>query len=119
MKDCARIPAVTEMDRHHCCWPKRQGWNVGYAHLICQAFVRYVPIVYHRELHAKMRGVPIPPAKLLRAAWEKYQANKDKIDSYDVCRACAWLYVNIPDTDFRKAMQYQIDFFVTKMGRSS
>jgi len=73
--------------------------------------------VYHRELHAKMRGVPIPPAHLLRAAWEKYSAKREEIDKYDVCRACSWLYVNIPDVDFRKAMQYQIDFFVAKMER--
>lgn len=37
--------------------------------------------------------------------------DKEEIDNYDIARAAAWLYVNIPDVEFRKAMQYQIDFF--------
>ena len=102
-------------DRHHqhICFQKRN-WSKGYAKAICMAFVRYVPVVYHRELHARLRTVPVPDNALLKAAWEKYQANKVEIDSYSAARAAAWLYVNIPDEQFRKAMQFQVDFFATK-----
>lgn len=108
-----RIPPVTTRDRHHICFQKRN-WSRGYAKAICMAFVRYVPVVYHRELHARLRTVPVPDNALLKAAWDKYQANRIEIDSYDVARAAAWLYVNIPDEQFRKAMQFQVDFFATK-----
>lgn len=108
-----RIPPVTTRDRHHLCWPRGK-WSSGYAKAICNAFVRYVPVIYHRELHAHLRSVPIPDGALLREAWEEYLANKAEIDSYDAARAAAWLYVHIPDVGFRKAMQYQIDFFATK-----
>lgn len=77
------------------------------------AFVRYVPIDLHRDLHEGLGGVPVPDSTLLKEAWHKYQANRDEIDGYGVARAAAWLYVNIPDPEFRKAMQYQVDFFAT------
>lgn len=112
-KKRARIPPVTVSDRHHICFQKRY-WNKGYAKAICMAFVRYVPVVYHRELHAKLRTVPVPPQDLLRDAWKEYERNKDEIDSYDVCRAAAWLYVHIPDPDFRQAIQYQIGYFTAQ-----
>lgn len=112
-KNSARIPSVTTRDRHHICFQKRH-WNKGYARPICMAFVRYVPVTLHRELHARLKNVPVPDGALLKEAWEKYQANKIEIDSYDVARAAAWLYVNIPDVEFRKAMQFQVDFFATK-----
>lgn len=115
-KKQARIPPVSTQDRHHICFQKRH-WSKGYARAICMAFVRYVPVVYHRELHAHLKNVPVPDSSLLKAAWEKYQANKIEIDSYDVARAAAWLYVNIPDEAFRKAMQFQVDFFATRYGR--
>ena len=111
----ARIPPVTAADRHHICFQKRY-WSKGYAKAICMAFVRYVPVVHHRELHTKLRTVPVPPQEMLRNAWIEYQRNKDEIDGYGICRAAAWLYVNIPDEDFRRAMQYQIDFFTTRFG---
>ena len=116
-KKQARIPSVTTRDRHHICFQKRH-WNKGYAKAICLAFVRYVPVVYHRELHARLRSVPVPDEKLLKTAWDKYQANKIEIDSYDVSRAAAWLYVNIPDEKFREAIQFQVDFFATRFDRS-
>lgn len=112
-KNRVRIPPVTTRDRHHLCFQKRH-WNKGCARAICMAFVRYVPVVYHRELHARLKTVPVPDSALLKAAWDKYQANKIEIDSYDAARAAAWLYVNIPDPDFRRAMQFQVDFFATK-----
>lgn len=112
-KNRVRIPPVTTRDRHHLCFQKRH-WNKGYARAICMAFVRYVPVVYHRELHTRLKTVPVPDSALLKAAWDKYQANKIEIDSYDAARAAAWLYVNIPDQDFRRAMQFQVDFFATK-----
>lgn len=111
-----RIPPISTQDRHHICFQKRN-WSNGYARAICMAFVRYVPVVYHRELHARLKDVPVPDGALLKAAWEKYQANQVEINSYDVARAAAWLYVNIPDEGFRKAMQYQVDFFATRYGR--
>lgn len=115
-RNCVRIPPITTRDRHHLCWPHAK-WNKGYAKAICNAFVRYVPVVYHRELHAHLKTVPVPDEKLLKEAWFKYQENKVEIDSYDASRAAAWLYVNIPDEQFREAMQYQVDFFATHFGQ--
>jgi uncharacterized protein YcaQ len=57
-------------------------------------------------------------SELLRAAWNEYKANQREIDEFDVCRALAWLYVAIPDVDFRQAMQIQLDFFAQKLGGS-
>ena len=111
-----RIPSRSVCDRHHICFQK-QYWNKGYAKSICMAFVRYVPVVYHRELHHLLSTVPLPPAAMLKSAWLAYKNDKDNIDSYDVCRAIAWLYVHIPDPEFRKAMQYQLDFFTTRFYR--
>ena len=112
-----KLPSVTTMDRHHICFQKRY-WNKGYAKAICTAFVRYVPVVYHRELHVILNTVPVPDQVLLKEAWNNYQKERKTIDAYDVTRAAAWLYVNIPDEKFRKAMQLQIDFFTTKSSRS-
>lgn len=109
----ARMPSISTCDRHHLCFQKRY-WSKGYAKAICMAFVRYIPVVYHRELHQHLRTVPLPPAEMLKTAWQAYERDRETIDSYDVCRALAWLYVNIPDSEFRKAMQYQIDFFTTR-----
>lgn len=107
-------PPLTAKDRHHLLFPKNQEWGNGYAKLLCQSFIRPVPVVYHRELHTKLHFVPLPPTDLLRKAWNKYQTEKEKVDGYGVTRAAAWLYVNVPDPDFRKAMQVQIDFFTSK-----
>ena len=115
-KSRVRIPPVTTCNRHHLLFVKAR-YSKGYAKLMCMAFVRYVPVVYHRELHAHLKDVPVPDEKLLREAWQKYQANKVEIDSYDVARAAAWLYANIPDEKFREAMQYQVDFFATRYDR--
>ena len=116
-KNRVRIPPITTRDRHHICFIKAR-WNKGYAKAICNAFVRYVPVVYHRELHAHLKSVPVPDEKLLREAWQKYQANKVEIDGYDVARAAAWLYANIPDEKFREAMQFQVDFFATRFNEA-
>lgn len=110
-----KSPSLSTCDRHHICFIKAK-WSRGYAKAICHAFVRPVPVVYHRELHSILHNVPIPDGELLREAWMKYQKNKDEIDGYDIRRAIAWLYVAIPDTDFRKAMQLQLDFFSTRLG---
>lgn len=112
-KNRVRIPPVTTRDRHHLLFVKAR-YSKGYAKAMCMAFVRYVPVVYHRELHTHLKTVPVPDEKLLKNAWNLYQKNKAEIDSYDAARAAAWLYVNIPDEQFRKAMQFQIDFFATK-----
>lgn len=112
-KRCRRNPSVHTKDRHHLCFQGRY-WDCGYAKAIRNAFIRPVPIVWHRELHSKLNTVPVPNNALLKEAWAKYQANRDEIDSYGVVRAAAWLYVNIPDEEFRKAMQFQVDFFATK-----
>lgn len=116
-KKRVRIPPVATRDRHHICFIKAK-WSKGYAKAICNTFVRYVPVVYHRELHAHLKTVPVPDEKLLRHAWLEYQKNQAEIDSYDVSRAAAWLYVNIPDEEFRKAMQYQVDFFATRFAET-
>ena len=112
-KKRTRIPPISACDRHHICFQKRY-WNKGYAKAICMAFVRYVPVVYHRELHHLLRTVPVPSAEMLRDAWRAYEKDKAVVDGYDVCRAIAWLYVHIPDVAFRQAMQLQLDFFATR-----
>ena len=110
-----KSPPLTTCDRHHICFPKKQKWGNGYAKAICQAFVRLVPVVYHRELHSLLHNVPVPDGELLRKAWMEYQREKNEVDSNDVTRAAAWLYVHIPDTEFRKAMQFESDFFSTHL----
>lgn len=109
-----RKPPVTACDRHHILFQKRY-FSKGYAKALCQVFVRSVPVVYHRELHSILNTIPVPNGDLCRQAWVEYERNKDEIDSYGICRAIAWLYVNIPDTEFRRAMQIQLDFFVEKL----
>lgn len=116
-KKRSRIPPITTRDCHHICWIHAK-WDNGYAKLICNAFVRSIPVVYHRELHQLIKEVPVPDEKLLKEAWLKYKEEQEKVDSYDVARAAAWLYVNIPDPEFRKAMQFQVDFFATRLDRS-
>lgn len=108
-----RTPPITATNRHHICYQGRY-WSRGYAKAIRNAFVRPVPIAWHNELHSRLNTVPVPDGALLKAAWLKYQENSAEIDSYGVARAAAWLYVNIPDPEFRKAMQFQVDFFATK-----
>lgn len=110
-----RKPPITACDRHHICFQKRY-WSKGYAKALCQAFVRPVPVVFHRELHSILSTVPVPSGELCKNAWIKYQKNKEEIDSYGICRAIAWLYVNIPDMEFRKAMQIELNFFAEKIG---
>lgn len=56
----------------------------------------------------------MPDGSLLKQAWLEYQKNAEIIDSMGVCQAIAWLYVHISDVEFRKAMQYQLDFFASK-----
>lgn len=97
----------------HICFQGRY-WNKGYAKAIRNAFVRTVPVIYHRKLHYLLDTVPVPDGELLREAWVEYQKNADEIDTYGVARAAAWLYVHIPDPEFRKAMQFQIDYFATR-----
>lgn len=113
---CRGTPSLTATDCHHICFQGRY-WSCGYAKAIRNALIRPVPIVWHRELHSKLNTVPVPDSSLLKQAWSKYQANKVEIDSYDVARAAAWLYVNIPDEQFREAMQFQVDFFTTRSGQ--
>lgn len=110
-------PPLYAKDRHHICFQGRH-WAHGYAKLLRDSFVRPVPIVFHRELHNILHDVPLPDGAQLKEAWVRYQRDKDEIDGYGVCRAIAWLYVNIPDTDFRKAMQFQLNFFTEKLGGS-
>lgn len=110
---CRRTPSLSAKDRHHICYQGRY-WGCGYAKAIRNAFVRPVPVVWHRELHSRLSTVPVPNSSLLRQAWLEYQKNAEIIDSMGVCQAIAWLYVHIPDVEFRKAMQYQLDFFTSK-----
>lgn len=101
---------------HHLLWP-RHDWGTGYAYLVRHAFTRDVPVPIHDELHQKyLTHIPRPSEELMKAAWELYQKRKDEIDNYGIARACAWLYVHIPDVAFRRAMQIQIDFFVLNLG---
>lgn len=108
-----RPPPITAKDRHHILYQERY-WNNGYAKALRNAFVRPVPVLWHRELHRLLTNVPTPNNDLIRQAWVEYQADKDAIDYMGLCQAIAWLYVHIPDAEFRRAMQFQLDFFVTK-----
>lgn len=110
---CRRTPSLSIKNRHHICYQGRY-WRCGYAKAIRNAFIRPVPIVWHRELHSRLNTVPVPNSSLLRQAWLEYKKNAEIIDSMGVCQAIAWLYVHIPDVEFRKAMQYQLDFFASK-----
>jgi len=110
---CRRTPSLSTKDRHHICYQGRY-WNCGYAKAIRNAFIRPVPIVWHRELHSRLNTVPVPHSSLLKQAWVEYKKDAETIDSMGVCQAIAWLYVHIPDVEFRKAMQYQLDFFASK-----
>jgi hypothetical protein len=98
-------------DRHHILWQKRH-WNNGFAYLLRNSFVRPLDISLHRHLHTQLADIPVPSGNLCKRAYLQYLANKEAIDQYDVARACAWLYVNIPDVAFRRAMQAQLDFFI-------
>ena len=105
-----------QINEHHLCWPKSD-WKDGYAGKIRQAFVRPVLVPIHDELHHHiLSGVLRPPEDVLKKAWAEYCANKAEIDQYNLCRAIAWLYVHVEDTQFRKAMQTQLDFFYLKIG---
>jgi hypothetical protein len=107
-----------EVNHHHLLYPRRD-WSQGYAYLVRHAFIREVPVDIHNRLHRYIvKEVPVPSEKLLRGAWESYQQDKTTIDSYDIRRALAWLYVNIQDTKFRKEIQKQIDFFTESLGGS-
>ena len=110
---CRKTPPLSAKDCHHICYQGRY-WSCGYAKAIRNAFVRPVPVVWHRELHSRLSTVPVPDGALLKQAWLEYQKNAEIIDSMGVCQAIAWLYVHIPDVEFRKAMQYQLDFFASK-----
>lgn len=98
---------------HHILWQKSE-WSTGYARKLRAVFSRQIPDNIHKELHKELRGLPVPSGDMLRKCWEDYQKDRDEIDAYDVFRACAWLYVHIPDPAFRSAMHWQIDFFATK-----
>jgi len=107
-----------EVNHHHLLYPRRN-WNYGYAYLVRHAFIREIPVNIHNELHRYVvKEVPVPPESIMRVAWEKYQVNKFEIDRYDICRALAWLYVNVNDVTFRKEIQKQIDFFTESLGGS-
>ena len=110
---CGETPPIPDTDCHHICYQGRY-WICGYAKAIRNAFVRPVPAVWHRELHSRLDTVPVPDGALLKKAWLEYQKEADAIDSMGVCQAIAWLYVHIPDVEFRKAMQFQLDFFASK-----
>lgn len=102
-------------DVHHICFTAYH-WKTGTAKSLREAFKRKIPIEWHRELHALLSDVPRPPYDMIAEAWRRYNADKDTIDNYNITRAIAWLYVNIPDQEFRQAMQVQLDYFATKRG---
>ena len=105
-----------KVNAHHLCY-QRRSWCYGYAYLIRHAFIREVPVAIHDDLHRHyLKDVPVPPEHLLEQAWLEYQAHRAEIDGYGISRACAWLYVHIPDHAFRRAMQVQLDFFTLSLG---
>lgn len=109
------VPTYAQ-DRHHMCFIGRAWDKSNYGRLLRRNFIRTIPVLIHRELHNHyLVTVPVPSEQLLKVAWEKYLAEKEVVDSYDICRALAWLYVNIPDPEFRQAIQVQIDFFASHL----
>lgn len=105
------VPA-NAVDRHHCLFIGKRWEASRYGSLLRRNFIYYVPVVLHRQLHNEIvHDVPMPSEDLLRDAWLKYQEEKAVVDEYSITRALAWLYANIPDPEFRSAIQLQIDFF--------
>lgn len=102
-----------EVDTHHLLFIHRS-WDRGYARALRDNFTRRIPVAIHRELHSILKNVPVPDGNLCREAWQAYCRERDFVDMYGPARACAWLYVHIPDVAFRRAMQVQIDFFTEK-----
>lgn len=102
-------------DVHHVLFTARN-WKKDGASKLRSAFKRKIPVEWHRELHATLSSVPKPPYDMIAEAIRRYEANKKEIDGYNITRAIAWLYVNIPDAEFRRAMQIQLDFFAQKRG---
>lgn len=75
-----------------------------------------LPVPIHDTLHHDaLDRVPRPPEYLLKDAWTEYLAHPE-VKSYPLVRKLAWLYVHIPDREFRKAMQMQIDFLTLNLG---
>lgn len=102
-------------DVHHILFTARN-WKINGASKFRSAFKRKIPVTWHRELHEILKDVPRPPYDMIAEAMRRYEADKKTIDGYNITRVIAWLYVNVPDADFRRAMQVQLDFFATKRG---
>lgn len=111
-----RSVPLRAVDRHHCLFIGRLWEKSPYGNRLRHIFIYPIPIVIHRELHNRIiTNVPVPSEELLKNAWNKYLEEKDAVDTYDICRAIAWLYVAIPDPAFREAMQKQLDFFTAHL----
>lgn len=92
----------------------RTDWNTGYAKLLRESFIYKIPIGVHDELHhTVLQSVHKPSDELLKTTWEILQESP-QVASYGILRALVWLYVYTPDTEFRKDIQKQIDFFILK-----
>ena len=91
-------------------------WRGGYGGKLRAEFKGMLPVPIHDELHHDvLYRVPRPPERLLKKAWAEYIAHPE-VKSYSLIRKLAWLYVHIPDAEFRKAIQKQIDFLTLKLG---
>lgn len=93
-------------DNHHLLFT-RHDWDNSYGKLLRAKLVYRVPIELHRQLHSQLKLVPLPDDAELRFAWERYQAEKQKVDAMSMGRACDWLLRYIYDDQFQEAIKIQ------------
>ena len=103
-------------NRHHLIF-QRTHYRDGYAKLLREAFVYELDIDLHNELHNYvLHDVPRPSNAEIKAAWLKYQAERDIIAKYDIIDACKWLMLSCYDPAWRACMQRQLIFLRSNLG---
>ena len=58
---------------HHLCWPRKR-WDRGYARLLRYHWYFIVEIpadTLHREIHARIEGIPVPDGRAAKSAYEQ------------------------------------------------
>ena len=103
-------------NRHHLIF-QRKHYCDGYAKLLREAFVYELDVDLHNELHNYvLHDVPRPSNVEIKAAWLKYQAERDIIATYSIIDACEWLMRACADPAWRACMQRQLIFLKSHLG---
>lgn len=103
-------------NRHHLIF-QRKHYRDGYAKLLREAFVYELDIDLHNELHNTiLHDVPRPSGAEIKAAWLKYERERDIIAKYDIIDACEWLMQACDDPAWRACMQRQLIFLRSRLG---